>query len=522
MSNRLLIVLFLLIYNVNLSVAFYPTESFSSQNEDFFLHTIERGQTVYSISKMYNVTENEIYQLNPGSDKGIQADSQLKIPQNSGSYIYYTIMPNDNLYSVSKKYHMKGDDIIEVNPGLSIETFTIGKIIRIPTNRVTTPLEGNEEINKQITNALLNPIRSGDDIKTIKVALLLPFNVKEGTTPQNAANNRMVEYFEGVLLALEDLKAKGISVNLQVFDTGSKSNTIPSILSKPEMQNINLIIGGLTDAQIKLMSEFASKMNIPYVIPVTSKSDEPLSKYQVYQVNTPPAYRDVKASSAFCDKYKDYNIIFYTPEDSNNKAEFIKLVQKDLTSRNIPFRTISDNNLLAEMQEAINDSTNNVFVPADDKKSVLFKLIAPIKTLKETNPELSISLFGHPSWQIYSTELSEDFFNLNASFYSVYYASPTSPAVKSFHAKYLIWYSRELINIYPKYGMLGYDTAMFFIQLLDKYGTSYDVNINKMKYSGVQSDFNFERINNWGGFINTNLYIIEYTPSLTIESKRVQ
>lgn len=524
-SERLLIILLLFsfqLYNVKSEEAFYQETTFLAQNNDFFLHTVERGQTVYSISKMYNVKEKDIYQLNPGSEQGIQAGSQLKIPQESGSYFYHTIQPKETLYSVSKRYYMTGNDIITANPGLSVETFTIGKTIRIPINQVTNPLEGNEEYNQRITNSLLNFSKKGQDIKTIRVALLLPIGLKEGTNVSNAAGKRMVEYYEGVLLALEDLKKNKISVDLQIFDTGTKTDIIPGILKKESLKNINLIIGGLSDPQIKLISNFAYENNIPYVIPFSSNSDETLSKYNVYQVNAPHSYRDTKASAAFCNKYKNSNIVFYTPEGKNNNMGLIETIQKDLNSRNIPYHVIKSTNPATEITQIIDETKNNVFIPSDDNhNTVLNNLIAPLKIIKENNPEISISLFGHPSWQALSTERADDFFKLNVTFYSVFYANPTSPEVRSFHNRYIRWYSRELINIFPKYGMLGYDTTLFFIQLLNKYGTTYDLNINKLNYKGVQTDFHFERVNNWGGFINTNLYLVEFNADFRIISTQI-
>lgn len=525
MLKRLFILFFLVctqLYNAKSEEAFYANVTFLSQERDFFMHTVERGQTVYSVSKMYNIKVEDIYLLNPGSEAGIQAGSELKIPQKSGSYFYHTIEPKETLYSVSKKYQMKGEDIIDVNQGLSIETFTIGKIIRIPTNKVTTPMEGNEEYNKSLTNALLNNSQKGKNINVIKVALLLPLGLKEGTNFRNSAGNQMVEYYEGFLLALEDLKKKGISVDLQIYDTGSGTDLITDILKKPSMKTVNLIIGGLSEKQIKLISAFGYENNIPYVIPFSNKSDAPLNFYHVYQVSTPQSYLYSKASTAFCNKYKDSNIVFYIPEAKRNKMDFIKILQKDLSSRNIPYQVINGSNLSVEIQGVINNDKNNVFVPADDEKETLFDLIAPLKLISEIAPQTSISLFGYPAWQVVSSERLDDFFRLNVTFHSIYYANPTSPQVKSFNNRYLKWYSRDMINIFPKYGILGYDTGMFFIQCLHRYGTSFDTNINKLNYTGIQTDFYFERANNWGGFINTNLFLVEFMPDFSIVSNRVK
>ena len=518
MLQRFLLLLILFTtftYNVKSEEAFYPESSFFTDDTVFFFHAIERGQTVYSIAVMYDVPVEAIHRLNPSSKDGIQTGKLLRIPQESGSYLFHTIRPKETLYSVSKKYEMSGEDIIEVNPGLSIETFTIGKVIRIPTNKVTKPIT---EDNELATQALLNPIIEIKSIKNIKVALLLPIGLQENTTVENASKNRMVEYYEGVLLALDDLKKKGISVSLQVHDIGSGRSTTSSILEKEEMQDIHLLIGGLTEDQVKLMSDFANSRNIPYVIPFTSRNNGVLNNHNAFQINTPQSYLFSKTSFAFCDKYKSSEIIFFDAGKDADKLELIEVIKADLDTKNIPYRTVSS---LTNVTSVLSYDKNTVFVPTDDSMETLTKLITALKPVKERNPQLSISLFGHPSWQVYTAKYSADFFYLNANFYTIFYANPTASAVKIFHNRYNRWYSRELINRFPKYGMLGYDISMYFIQLLHQYGTSYKSNINNLRYTGVQTDFHFEQINNWGEFINTNTYFVGFGADYKINVTRI-
>ena len=75
MLHRFFITILLLIissqfYNVKSEEAFYSETNFFEQDANtYFLHTVERGQTVFSISKMYNVSVDAINQLNPGSSE---------------------------------------------------------------------------------------------------------------------------------------------------------------------------------------------------------------------------------------------------------------------------------------------------------------------------------------------------------------------------------------------------------------------------------------------------------------------
>ena len=77
---------------------------------DNFSHTVVRGQTLMSISRMYGVTINDIIALNPGSDKQIRVGEVLRIPQQSTSpdgsvrrLHFHTIQPGETLYRLTQK-----------------------------------------------------------------------------------------------------------------------------------------------------------------------------------------------------------------------------------------------------------------------------------------------------------------------------------------------------------------------------------------------------------------------------------
>src|SRR5690554_2269782 len=122
----------------DLSVAAVSQSAPIDQNVHF-KHTVISGETVYSISRMYNTSVEEIHRLNPGAKEGIGVGEVLTIPQRrvisevkEENYRYHTILPKETLYSVSKTYSLKPEDVIAANPGLSVETFQIGKTIRVP------------------------------------------------------------------------------------------------------------------------------------------------------------------------------------------------------------------------------------------------------------------------------------------------------------------------------------------------------------------------------------------------------
>ena len=68
----------------------------AQENQSYFLHTIEKGQSLYSIASMYNISQADIVKLNPGSDDKIYVGRTLRIPRtdaNTQKETFHTIAP---------------------------------------------------------------------------------------------------------------------------------------------------------------------------------------------------------------------------------------------------------------------------------------------------------------------------------------------------------------------------------------------------------------------------------------------
>ena len=85
-----------------ISVSYLST--FAQENQSYFLHTIEKGQSLYSISSMYGVSKADIIRLNPGCEDKIYAGQAIKIPQNKTAQkgeTFHTIQPGETLYRLT-------------------------------------------------------------------------------------------------------------------------------------------------------------------------------------------------------------------------------------------------------------------------------------------------------------------------------------------------------------------------------------------------------------------------------------
>jgi hypothetical protein len=108
-------------------------------------------------------------------------------------------------------------------------------------------------------------------------------------------------------------------------------------------------------------------------------------------------------------------------------------------------------------------------------------------------------------------------YEVDTYFYATFYSHYALPRVAEFQDEFIRWYDRDIQNIYPRYGMLGYDTGYFFLLAASLYGNRMYENINQTPFNPVQSDFKFERISDKDGFINKKFFFIHFSPEYYID-----
>lgn len=435
------------------------------------------------------------------------------------------------MYSLCKKFNISSHELIKRNPVLK-KGVKAGTIIYVPVTKteevVVNDLKHDAILSETEVNALLDKTENIEKLNQIKVALLLPF--KDGQSSH--ATSRFVEYYEGMLLAVDSLKNMGASISLSVYDTGTGTAKLNKILKEDALKESNLIIGAVQNDQIAQIAQFAETNQIKYVIPFTSKNDNVLSNSMIFQVNTPHSYLYSKAAQAGCELFAEDNIIIVNINDKDVKKDFITAFKTELKEKNIKYKEINykGETFSSDILALMDKNKKNVVLPTSSSLDALQLIKTPLRSLAETgieetdsaNPEnknrfvYNISMFGYPEWQTYMREALEDFYVLDTYIYTNFYADNLSDRIHNFYNSYKYWYSKTLINTFPKYGILGFDTGMYFLGAIHKYGINFEKNIDKISYPSLQTGFDFHRVNNWGGFINTNVFVVHYKKDYTV------
>ena len=339
-------------------------------------------------------------------------------------------------------------------------------------------------------------------ISTIKAAILLPF----------IQDKRMVEYYEGFLMAVDSLKRTGISIELYAYNCGEDKASLNSILAKDEMKKMNIIFGPSQSQHTKTLAEFAKKHDIRMIIPFSSKEDEVFNNPFIYQINTPQSYLYSEVYEHFTRQFPDANVIILEAANTDkDKIEFIKGLKQELKNKGIPVKTLQETATAEMLKNALRNDKENIFIPTSDSDVTLIKIIPQLTLVKRENPEIPFHLFGYPKWQTYTKNHLDSFFELDTYFYSSFYTNNLLPAAINFIKAYHKWYSKDMVINYPQYGMLGFDTGFFFLKGLSKYGSELEKNLSNMDLTPIQTGFKFQRVNNWGGFINKKVFFVHFT-----------
>ncbi|MEW5675052.1 LysM peptidoglycan-binding domain-containing protein [Flavobacterium enshiense] len=127
-----------------LFTVFFLFLSTAALSQEKIKHSVVSGESVYSIAKKYNVTEAEIFEMNPKAKGLLQLDMVLFIPKTSKKKTEekkskvvpkgpsHKVEPGESLYTIAKKYDTSIDKIREANPQLDSDNLQLGELLALP------------------------------------------------------------------------------------------------------------------------------------------------------------------------------------------------------------------------------------------------------------------------------------------------------------------------------------------------------------------------------------------------------
>lgn len=113
-----------------------PSKKEQQQNDiyDKNIYIVQKGDSLYSIAKKFNISVNELKSINSLTTNMISIGQKLIIPEQQ-DYEKYTVQSGDSLWKISRQYNVNINDLIKLN-NLVNNTLSIGQVLLIPKNDI--------------------------------------------------------------------------------------------------------------------------------------------------------------------------------------------------------------------------------------------------------------------------------------------------------------------------------------------------------------------------------------------------
>lgn len=499
------------------------------EGKEYYIHKIIKGQTLYSISKAYNMLISELVFENPEAIDGIKPDMELRIPVVStttpvitpkdkpininGKYRVHTVEKGQTLYAISKLYNVTVEAIKQANPEMP-EALSLGLQLNIPVEQLLKP-EETVYTSVHIENLIDTPAVIVDGSK-INMVLLLPLYLSENDNSYRdtatinysqsiyAKSLNGLEFYEGVLLAADSLSRKGIKANIQAFDIPD-STALAKVLRNPVLKNADVIIGPFYGKRFETVASFAKENNIVCVSPVLKKSDIAQDNPLVNKV-LPSDEIQIQQMGEYIGRFNcKKNIIIM--HSGNSDSLMIEKLKAGIKSRcdSAKLHVINTKGRGVKLVDSlIQPNVENIVMAFSRDESYVSRLVLHLE--KKNNKQRVVTLFGLNEWQDFENIEVEYFQNLNLHLPVDLFVDYSKPEVKNFLKQFRDKYLAEP----DKYSYLGYDVTMYYLQMINKFGKAFYQKPETIHATGLQSSFDFKKVGTEGGLENQNTFILNY------------
>ena len=171
-----------------------PEGQFPLSEGQFFEHTIVSGETLWSLSRRFGVTEEELIGLNPVLKEEFPAGITIRVPVKESSLVQaepvnedafekHIVKPGETLFGLAEQYRVTIPDIKKFNPVLEKRNLVTGETLLIPKTEEKEVVTFNEESTNPDTVTMIVP-QFDDDYYEVKFADKIPASCLPRTDQQ--------------------------------------------------------------------------------------------------------------------------------------------------------------------------------------------------------------------------------------------------------------------------------------------------------------------------------------------------
>lgn len=523
-----------------------------------YSHIVLEKQTLYSISKAYGVSVEDIYRFNPTlKESGLKKNSIIIIPSQEALKEEKPVQAAPKVEKepekVAEKKEQKKEqkkaaetqpeekkaqrihvakwyedlDVIAEQYGVTVEGIMaannlkgrkLGKrqklIIPFPgevTEQVQVA-EEKKETDSQLADVTEVTVTTDSTVteqpkKAVDATVLMPLLNSDGEP-----NRNNLDFYCGTLLAVYDLANEGIDCNLNVYDIHG-SDTPFSVES---LKNSDVIIGPVSTADLTRLFNVIGD-NTMVVSPLDPRAEKLTNVHNsMIQVPTPQStqYRDlvrwIEEDSISGDR-----VVMITEKGARQNSA-TTVMREALDSSSIVYKAFSysileGRDVTEPLTALMSTEGRNRILIASESEAFVNDVIRNLNLLIYNN--IDIVIYTPSKIRSFETIEVENLHKTSLHVSLAYYIDYEDTRVKEFLLKY-----RALYNTEPnQFAFQGYDVARYFIDLCSKYGKDWKEHIEDNAQNMLQSSFDIRR-QQIGGYVNNGVRRIIYENGYSVKA----
>lgn len=414
----------------------------------------------------------------------------------NGEEVYkYQVEKSIGLYRIGVNFNVSQGDIIRLNPQLRERGLHFAETLLIPTGRKIEEKIQSTPIDTIVRDTVISEVQDTvipqdtvvvepDTRRVIELALMLPFESHQTKRSGNA--ERMLELYQGALLALHDRQNDSTLYRLRVYDTERSERRVQALCDSTELDSVRAILGLVYPIQIERMSSWCAAHQVPLFVPFSDDID--LATHPFLMQFNANARQEADSLCAWLEARKEDLHIVTTEVKDSELAAPIRTLRKQLKARDIAYKSVPLHDLLNDSAaHALDIEKENIIILHSDRYQQVHMILPHLITLR--NAGYKIRLVSQYAWQKEHIELPQ----LYTSMFT------QNEGREAYDALWQASYKNEHVSLSPRYDLLGYDLMQALIAWLE----------GNQEYKGLQSTIEWKQMQQ-GGYQNACVGVIAY------------
>ncbi len=335
-----------------------------------------------------------------------------------------------------------------------------------------------------------------DTVKPIKVAVFAPVYVDSAFSETGYKLGRNLipkyilpglEFYNGVMLAIDSLNIEKAPVEVFFYDSKSTTDPVEEVLEKPELTDISLIIASFNSrSEVKPLADFALQHNIPLISSVYP-SDGGVTANPFFVMVNPTLKAHIEAIYKYLHRvYPLENITLFKRNGAIEDMILSVLNSINKKTPGIPLKLkiieLSDEFTPEQVTTNLDSTRKNILVCGTLNEAFGMNLVKAVSSSKNYRSVI----MGMPTWDGIK-DLGKD---AEIIYSTPYNFSRTDKLSVQLTNKYRAKYAGRPSDMVFK----GFESMYHFTKLLLKYGNGLINNLSSKEYK-LFNDFDIQPVN---------------------------